>query len=164
MFDLKTIFFAALISISISNPIFAFSGYYQNINADIGLKLVATKNTDSIVEELKCSHGDILLVEKQAAVVSSDILGILVDDTNFTIYFKRSSWTKVREFSSRANGRKVTFVKNNKVISAPAIASIIDRAAVLPIPKDLDMEWFLKGFVSKAPPKGIDSEEIHIFF
>lgn len=140
-------------------PVYPKDGYYFNRKPPIKFKIVDESKKNDTLVKLKDLDGEVYFLKDETIVEDSDVEGVEIDKGYITIYFKRSSWKKVRRVTKYYLKNNIAIIKNNVVITIAKLMDPLTSSVSIAVNDEVDIEWFLRGFERIKKPKHIDSEE-----
>ena len=140
------------------------NSYYRNENASIEMRLLVEPEDEIPWVNLQDSEGATQRVSKEEAISSSDVEGVSIERDEIVIHFKPTSWSRIRETTTRLKGKRLAIVKDGEIIISPVMRAPIDRAALIDSAPKINLDGFLKGFVLQTRPPHLDSDKIYMQF
>jgi len=147
---------------------FSQEGYYllgkENLEFRLSVDNDKELNEATDWEEMVDIKNNHFFVSKKVELGAADIEGIFIkksrwggDNYEITVHFKKESWNKVRDVTTRLIGKRLGLVRHNKLLNAPVVQDAVEREATISGDVSIsEIEWFLNGFILAGKESATD--------
>ncbi|MEH0020472.1 MAG: hypothetical protein V6Z89_12500 [Desulfobacter sp.] len=139
--------------------------FYSVGKNQIEIRSIASKDSTSFIR-IETKNGIAYKLEKSPIVSSSDLIGITLQKDFWTLYFKRTSWGKIKKRTSENLNNECAVIINNKIFYVAPLREPLTRALQIRVlSKDgIKINEYFKELSQRNPPDYLNDQEEYISF